>query len=405
MSSYTAPLSDLRFALHDVLKVEPLFARLGFTDATADVVDAVLEEAGRFSASVLAPLNSVGDEIGCVLDQATGEVTTPPGFKQAYDQFVDGGWTGLTASPELGGQGLPHTLGVPLNEMINAANLAWGNFPLLSHGAIEALKQHVQDFAASTDSRVEESAESAFGDVIHDLGSVHAGVARSDIVAARIAAQRLVAATVNVIAIRERTYFTSSRGAYVEQASTMRFAPAGLDTLCDDVLGSNDGPALAASVDALVTALSETLADHVGVGSATHAAVQPAALVNSYAEVREHCQKILSAAHDGDIRRAQSEAIGIQWDVATLLHRYAGNAELREWDRRDDVVDTYLNRGFPDVIGPAVKGDLEAVAHNARALEAKLHSLLRSEGVADNSFESVHELESALRGLREKRCC
>lgn len=142
MSSYTAPLSDLRFALHDVLKVEPLFARLGFTDATADVVDAVLEEAGRFSATVLAPLNSVGDEIGCVLDQATGEVTTPPGFKQAYDQFVDGGWTGLTASPELGGQGLPHTLGVPLNEMINAANLAWGNFPLLSHGAIEALKQH-----------------------------------------------------------------------------------------------------------------------------------------------------------------------------------------------------------------------------------------------------------------------
>ena len=77
---------------------------LGFTDATADVVDAVLEEAGRFSATVLAPLNSVGDEIGCVLDQATGEVTTPPGFKQAYDQFVDGGWTGLTASPELGGQ-------------------------------------------------------------------------------------------------------------------------------------------------------------------------------------------------------------------------------------------------------------------------------------------------------------
>lgn len=142
MSSYTAPLSDLRFALHDVLKVEALFTRLGYADATADVVDAVLEEAARFSAGVLAPLNSVGDEIGCVLDQASGEVTTPPGFKQAYDQFVEGGWTGLTAAPAFGGQGLPHTLGVPLNEMINAANLAWGNFPLLSHGAIEALKQH-----------------------------------------------------------------------------------------------------------------------------------------------------------------------------------------------------------------------------------------------------------------------
>jgi len=104
MSSYTAPLSDIRFALHDVLKVEPLFARLGFADATADVVDAVLDEAGRFSTTVLAPLNSVGDEIGCVLDQASGEVTTPPGFKQAYAQFVDGGWTGLTAAPELGGR-------------------------------------------------------------------------------------------------------------------------------------------------------------------------------------------------------------------------------------------------------------------------------------------------------------
>jgi len=142
MSRYTAPLSDIRFALHDVLQAEALFARLGFADATADVVDAVLEEAGRFSGGVLAPLNSVGDEVGCHFDKASGEVTTPPGFKQAYDQFVEGGWTGLTAAPEVGGQGLPHTLGVPLNEMINAANLAWGNFPLLSHGAIEALKHH-----------------------------------------------------------------------------------------------------------------------------------------------------------------------------------------------------------------------------------------------------------------------
>ena len=88
MSSYTAPLSDLRFALHDVLKVEPLFARLGFTDATADVVDAVLEEAGRFSASVLAPLNSVGDEIGCVLDQATGERALERDVELALDAGV-----------------------------------------------------------------------------------------------------------------------------------------------------------------------------------------------------------------------------------------------------------------------------------------------------------------------------
>ncbi|MEB1530602.1 acyl-CoA dehydrogenase C-terminal domain-containing protein [Xanthomonas sp. WHRI 7945] len=142
MSTYQAPLTDLRFALHDVLQVEALFARLGYAEATADVVDAVLEEAARFTGSVLAPLNRVGDEHGCTLDAATGAVTTAPGFREAYRQFADGGWTGLTAAVEFGGQGLPHTLGVPLNEMVNAANLAWGNFPLLSHGAVEALKQH-----------------------------------------------------------------------------------------------------------------------------------------------------------------------------------------------------------------------------------------------------------------------
>jgi len=143
-SSYQAPLKDLRFALYDVLDVGPLFARLGFAEATPDLLDAVLEEAGRFTTTVLAPLNHVGDEVGCTLDTATGEVSTPPGFKQAYEQFAQGGWSGLTAPTEFGGQGLPHTVGVPLGEMINAANLAWGNFPLLSHGAIEALKAHGQ---------------------------------------------------------------------------------------------------------------------------------------------------------------------------------------------------------------------------------------------------------------------
>ncbi|KAA8918505.1 acyl-CoA dehydrogenase [Xanthomonas sontii] len=142
MSTYQAPLTDLRFALHDVLQVEALFARLGHADANAELIDAVLEEAARFTGTVLAPLNRVGDEHGCTLDKATGAVTTAPGFREAYRQFAEGGWTGLTAAAEFGGQGLPHTLGVPLNEMVNAANLAWGNFPLLSHGAVEALKQH-----------------------------------------------------------------------------------------------------------------------------------------------------------------------------------------------------------------------------------------------------------------------
>jgi alkylation response protein AidB-like acyl-CoA dehydrogenase len=142
MSSYRAPLSDMRFVLFDVLGAGPLFARLGFDDATRDIVDAVLEEGARFTETVLAPLNRVGDETGCRYDQDTGAVTTPPGFKQAYAQYVEGGWAGLVSPVEFGGQGLPHTAGMPLKEMIDAANLAWGNFPLLSHGATEALLHH-----------------------------------------------------------------------------------------------------------------------------------------------------------------------------------------------------------------------------------------------------------------------
>ncbi|GAA4862316.1 acyl-CoA dehydrogenase C-terminal domain-containing protein [Luteimonas vadosa] len=142
MTTYHAPLNDIRFALYDVLRADEMFSRLGYEHATRDVLDAVLDEAARFTEVVLAPLNAVGDRHGCRYDKDSGDVTTPPGFKAAFDRFVEGGWTGLTASPDLGGQGLPHTMGVPLNEMVNAANLAWGNFPLLSHSAIDALTQH-----------------------------------------------------------------------------------------------------------------------------------------------------------------------------------------------------------------------------------------------------------------------
>jgi alkylation response protein AidB-like acyl-CoA dehydrogenase len=142
MSTYKAPLADMRFVLFDVLGAQDLFARLGFTDATPDIVDAVLEEAARFNETVLAPLNRVGDEAGCSFDPATGDVTTPAGFRQAYAQYVEGGWAGLTSPTEFGGQNMPHAAGVALKEMIDAANLAWGNFPLLSHGATEALMHH-----------------------------------------------------------------------------------------------------------------------------------------------------------------------------------------------------------------------------------------------------------------------
>jgi alkylation response protein AidB-like acyl-CoA dehydrogenase len=146
MSAYQAPLADIRFALYDVLQAEALFQRLGFAEATRDIVDAVLGESARFNETVLAPLNKIGDEVGCRYDKDSGAVSTPPGFREAYAQYVDGGWPGLVSPVELGGQGLPHTVGVPVKEMIDAANLSWGNFPLLSHGATEALLHHGDDW-------------------------------------------------------------------------------------------------------------------------------------------------------------------------------------------------------------------------------------------------------------------
>ena len=146
MSSYKAPIADLRFALFDVLDVEKQFAALGYDEVTPDIVDAVLDEAARFTETVLAPLNAVGDDQGCKFDQATGDVTAPAGFKQAFDQFVEGGWTGLTNDPAYGGQGMPEVLGAALTEMVDASNLAWGNFPMLSHGAVEALDRYGEDW-------------------------------------------------------------------------------------------------------------------------------------------------------------------------------------------------------------------------------------------------------------------
>jgi len=147
MTTYKAPLADIRFVMFDLLKVEAEYQRLpGGENATRDIVDAILDEAARFSEQVLAPLNASGDEEGCHLDKATATVTTPKGFKEAYATYVAGGWSGLTAPEQYGGQHLPESIGAPLKEMLDSANLSWGNFPLLSHGASEALRQHGEEW-------------------------------------------------------------------------------------------------------------------------------------------------------------------------------------------------------------------------------------------------------------------
>ena len=140
---YVAPLTDIRFVINDVIDVQSVFARIeGGADASADVVDAILEEAAKFCEQVLAPTNAIGDEEGCHFDKATGAVTTPQVFKDAYRRYVDGGWSGLVGAVEHGGQGMPETLGYVVKEMLESSNVAWGTYPLLSAGAIDALTHH-----------------------------------------------------------------------------------------------------------------------------------------------------------------------------------------------------------------------------------------------------------------------
>ena len=146
MPTYTPPLRDMHFVMHEVLKVtDELKALPKYADLDIDTVNAVLEEAGKFAAGVAFPLNISGDEEGCTLNQQTHEVTTPTGFKAAYDQYVEGGWASLSCDPEYGGQGLPFVMNQCLYEMLNSANQAWTMYPGLSHGAYEALHAHGTD--------------------------------------------------------------------------------------------------------------------------------------------------------------------------------------------------------------------------------------------------------------------
>ncbi len=138
MTTYTVPLREMRFVLHETFDAAGTLTALpGFEDATADMMDAVLEECAKLCQDVLDPLRRSGDEEGCTFKD--GKVTTPKGFKEAYAQYVAGGWCGLTASPEFGGQGLPETLDCLVAEMTSSANLSFGLYPGLTQGTILAL--------------------------------------------------------------------------------------------------------------------------------------------------------------------------------------------------------------------------------------------------------------------------
>ncbi len=140
MTIYNAPLRDMRFLMNDLIQIEQYADLPGFADASPDLVDAILTEGAKIAEEVLHPLNAIGDREGCRLEN--GVVRTPTGFKEAYKTFVEGGWTGLTSDPDYGGQGLPHVVGIAVNEMMSSANMAFSMYPGLTHGAYSAIYSH-----------------------------------------------------------------------------------------------------------------------------------------------------------------------------------------------------------------------------------------------------------------------
>ncbi len=142
MPSYTAPVADMQFLLHEVLKVSASDVP-GYADLDPSFTSAVLEEAGKVASGVLAPLNAVGDREGCTLEN--GVVRTPKGFKEAFEAMKGGGWTALDCDPDFGGQGLPYLMGTAVGEIFVSANMAFNMYQGLTHGAYSAIRAHGTD--------------------------------------------------------------------------------------------------------------------------------------------------------------------------------------------------------------------------------------------------------------------
>jgi len=140
MASYRAPIDDMRFVLHEIVGIDGLRELTGFEEATPDIIEAVLEEAAKFSEERLFPLNRSGDEEGCQF--ADGVVTTPAGFKEAYAELTATGWTGIYCDPQYGGQGLPGTLSLMVDEIFCACNLSFSMYVALTHGVYNTLVRH-----------------------------------------------------------------------------------------------------------------------------------------------------------------------------------------------------------------------------------------------------------------------
>ena len=148
MSIYTAPVRDMKFVVNELMGLGQISALPGCEEVTTDLLDSVLEEAGKFATGVLDPLNRGGDKVGSKL--SGNEVTTAPGFKEAFQQFSAGGWTGLNCDPQYGGQGLPHIISAQTSEIWNSANMAFCLCPMLTAGVVAALMRHGSDLQKDT---------------------------------------------------------------------------------------------------------------------------------------------------------------------------------------------------------------------------------------------------------------
>lgn len=148
MSYYRAPLEEISFALETVAGMKQWTSFPGFEEAGEDLAQAVLEEAGKLANDVIAPTNSIGDAEGAVLTD--GQVKTPDAFKPMHEAYVEGGWSTLSADPDLGGQGLPASLEIAVTEMVTSANVAYSLQPLLTSGAIQAINAHANDTLRTT---------------------------------------------------------------------------------------------------------------------------------------------------------------------------------------------------------------------------------------------------------------
>ena len=140
MSDYVAPVREMRFVLDEIASLEALTGLPGYEDVAADLVDAILGEAGKFAANELAPMNRSGDLSGSRLEN--GVVYAPEGFKEAYSKFVEAGWCSVAFDPEYGGQGLPRAVSTAVSEMVAASNLSFSLCPMLTHGAVDLLIHH-----------------------------------------------------------------------------------------------------------------------------------------------------------------------------------------------------------------------------------------------------------------------